>query len=324
MGYMTEAIGTNSIAMGDRSVAWGEASFAMGSETHANGLFSVSIGHNTVADADATIAFGESTIADGLASWAAGSNTHAQGDVSMAFGFNTFAEGNASFATGSGTHAKGEASVAFGSDTYAEGEASMAFGVNTHAVAGGCLVVGGYNEPYPVLDSYDQDSYLFVIGNGTPAVGIVPEQRKNAVTVLKSGNFGINTNSPDKLLTVDGDARITGDIIYGSLTPGKNKKLDFVFESGYKKDFKISEVEEFIKVNKHLPWVTSVKDEKEGINMTRLSFETLETIENQQLQIIELNKQLLEKDKIIRELKQEISKTNNRLKIIEEIIIPNK
>ena len=321
MGYLTEAIGGNSIAMGDRSVAFGDASFAMGSETHANGLFSVSIGHNTTADADASIAFGESTLAEGNASWAAGSSTHASGEASIALGFNTFAEGNASFTSGSGTHAKGEASLAFGSDSYAEGEATMAMGVGTHAVAGACMVMGGYNEPYSTLNSYDLNSYLFVIGNGTPAAGIFPEIRHNAVTVLKSGNFGINTNSPDKVLTVDGDARITGNIYYGAIGSGTTySKPDFVFEPEYKKDFKISEIEQFIKVNKHLPWVTSAKDEKDGINMTRLSFETLEAIENQQLQIIKLNKVINEKDATINNLKKQLKNMDGRLKKIESAL----
>ncbi len=297
MGFMTKAIGGNSIAMGERSFAFGQASFAMGSETHANGLFSVSIGHNTTADADASIAFGESTVAEGQASWAAGANTHAKGNVSTAFGFNSFAEGNG----------------------------TMTFGTNTHAVAGACLVIGGYNEPYTTLNSNDPESYLFVIGNGTPAIPPIPEMRHNAVTVLKNGNFGINTNSPDKFLTVKGDARITGDIYYGAIGGGTTyAKPDFVFEKEYQKDFKIKEVENFIKINKHLPWITSAKDEKNGINMTRLGFETLEAIENQQLQIIELNKQLQEKNKIINELKEEVNKTNNRLQVIEEIIKSNK
>lgn len=46
-----------------------------------------------------------------------------------------------------------------------------------------------------------------------------------------------------------------------------------------------------LKKNNHLPWVTSATAENGAVNMTRMSFETLEVVENLQLQVIALNTQ---------------------------------
>jgi hypothetical protein len=104
--------------------------------------------------------------------------------------------------------------------------------------------------------------------------------------------IGIGTVNPDKPLTVEGDARVTGDIYYGAIGETTTyKKPDFVFNEQYDKQFDIQEIENFINKNKHLPWVTSSNDEKDGINMTRMQFETLESVENLQLQLIEMHKE---------------------------------
>jgi hypothetical protein len=48
----------------------------------------------------------------------------------------------------------------------------------------------------------------------------------------------------------------------------------------------IDEVEAYIESEKHLPWVTSAQNEEENaVNMTRMGFETLEALENLQMQI---------------------------------------
>jgi len=106
-----------------------------------------------------------------------------------------------------------------------------------------------------------------------------------------SGNVGLGTTSPDKKLHVVGDARITGDIYYGT---GNDKyaKPDFVFTPGYGSAFNPLQVDLFIKENGHLPWMTKASDEKDGVNLTRMQFETVETVENLQLQIIQQQKEI--------------------------------
>ncbi len=110
-------------------------------------------------------------------------------------------------------------------------------------------------------------------------------------TISFDAKVGIGTIDPDKKLHVVGDARITGDIYYGT---GNNTyiKPDFVFSDNYKEFHTPLSVERFIRKNGHLPWLTKASDEKDGINLTRMQFETVETVENLQLQIIEQQKEI--------------------------------
>ncbi|MCK9208702.1 MAG: hypothetical protein M0P66_16440, partial [Salinivirgaceae bacterium] len=101
------------------------------------------------------------------------------------------------------------------------------------------------------------------------------------------GNLGVGITTPDKKLHVEGDARVTGSIYYGtSGTTTTYTKPDFVFENEYNNYLNPLQVCNFIKTNGHLPWLTKASDEKDGINLTRMQFETVETVENLQLQII--------------------------------------
>jgi hypothetical protein len=164
---------------------------------------------------------------------------------------------------------------------------------------------------YVYLQEY-QDDYLKIYA------------RKDILLTTSTGNVGIGTTSPDKLLTVDGDARVTGNIYYGTGSDTYNKP-DFVFKPDYTKKFSVLSVEKYIRRHGHLPWVTAAKDEKDGVNMTRMSFETLEAVENQQLQIIELkkeNEQLAKQNEQLKRQDEYLAKQNReilkRLKRLEK------
>jgi hypothetical protein len=122
----------------------------------------------------------------------------------------------------------------------------------------------------------------------------------------QTNNVGIRTWIPVYDLDVNGDIRATGDVYYGGSVGNTDgtaySKPDFVFSEDYQ-SLSIDEVEYFLEEQNHLPWVTSAKKEKEEngevTNMTRLAFETLEAIENLQLQVIELNKMLKDQQAIM-------------------------
>jgi hypothetical protein len=119
-----------------------------------------------------------------------------------------------------------------------------------------------------------------IIGSGTTALAIAT-----------NGYVGIGTTSPSYTMDVVGDVRVSGTMYYGS-TSTPYSKPDFVFQDGYKV-MGTDEVEKYLLENNHLPWMTSAKDEKAGvIDMTRMGFQTVETAENLQMQIIELNKKV--------------------------------
>ena len=70
----------------------------------------------------------------------------------------------------------------------------------------------------------------------------------------------------------------------------------------------IDEVEAYIESENHLPWVTSAQNEEENaVNMTRMGFETLEALENLQMQIIKLNREVQQLREENRELKAKIN-----------------
>jgi hypothetical protein len=131
---------------------------------------------------------------------------------------------------------------------------------------------------------------------------------------------GIRTWNPMYELDVSGNIRATGSVYYGGTAGNANgtayTKPDYVFEEKYQSP-DIDEIEKFIAKEQHLPWVTSAEKEKEEngdiVNMTRMAFETLETVENLQLQLIDQNK-------LIRTLKAENDLLKNRLDKLEQLV----
>ena len=112
-------------------------------------------------------------------------------------------------------------------------------------------------------------------------------------------NVGIGTINPAYDLDVNGDIRAIGSVYYGGTEGNADgtayTQPDYVFEKGYYV-MATEQVECYLKKEGHLPWMTSAKKEREengdAINMTRMAFETVETVENLQLQIIALKAEI--------------------------------
>ena len=138
----------------------------------------------------------------------------------------------------------------------------------------------------------------------------------HTVVFDSTGFVGIGTKTPNKNLHVVGDARITGSLFYGTGADIYNKP-DFVFSKAYTDYLDPLEVDVFIRNNGHLPWVTKASNETDGINLTRMQFETLETVENMQLQIINIKK---EYQQVINEQQQEIEYLKAELEAIKKLL----
>lgn len=137
--------------------------------------------------------------------------------------------------------------------------------------------------------------------------------QKNPFKTLteSNGKIGIGTKSPDELLTVKGTIH-TQEVkvdLQGAVAP------DYVFEhyfygfSRYMPEYRLlslSELENFIQENHHLPKIPSASEmEKEGFNLKEMNLKLLEKIE-------ELTIYTLQQQKEINFLKKEIELLKNK------------
>ena len=135
----------------------------------------------------------------GFNSVAFGNGTEASGLSSVAFGSGSVALGDYSIALGLSSRAVMDNSIAMGSSSYAEGIHSVAIGQYARARSYGEVAIGNYNhsDPIPSIDSWDENDYLFTVGNGTSSF-----ETNNALTILKNGKTGINTYGPRSIFEV--------------------------------------------------------------------------------------------------------------------------
>jgi hypothetical protein len=120
----------------------------------------------------------------------------------------------------------------------------------------------------------------------------------NKIAVI-NGKLGIGTENPTHALEVKGIIRAVEVKIESSWA-------DFVFNDDYHLK-PLSEVNRFIKENKHLPEIPSATEvrENEGVNLGEMQVKLLQKIE-------ELTLYLIQQESTIRELKDKIEKMENR------------
>ena len=294
MGRNTKAEGYSSTAMGDNTTAEGGYSTAMGRNTTAEGNYSTAMGDYTTASGESSTAMGAGTTASGYTSTAMGFYATATGDYSTAMGYNNKASGYASTAMGRNTTAEGDYSTAMGYETEASGYASTAMGDYTTAESYGQTTIGMYNTTLAGSTTvFDANDRLFVIGNGESVT-----KKSDALVILKNGDT-----------TLNGALTVSGTIS----TPGTVHHPDYVFEryyegvSEYNKSYSLpslSEIEVFVKANKHLPGVQSRSDikEKGSWNITENVRTNLEKVEELYLHAIAQEKKIDAQSKVIEQL----------------------
>jgi len=118
------------------------------------------------------------------------------------------------------------------------------------------------------------------------------------ITEAENGYIGINTKTPDAMLTVKG-AIHTQEVIVdleGAVAP------DYVFEKYFTgtsllnpayEFLSLDEIEQFIKIHHHLPKVPSAEDiDKDGLSLKQMNLLLLEKIEELTLHTIAQQKQI--------------------------------
>ncbi|CAH0312368.1 hypothetical protein SRABI27_04841 [Pedobacter sp. Bi27] len=139
------------------------------------------------------------------------------------------------------------------------------------------------------VSTEDHKINFYTSKNGSPNWNVAK------MVLTANGQLGIGTNSPTDMLTVAG--KIGAREIKVSTTAG----ADFVFEPAYKLP-DLTELEKFVKTNKHLPEIPTAKQMVEnGVNLGELNIKLLQKVE-------ELTLHLIEKDKALNQ-----EKTTNRL-----------
>jgi hypothetical protein len=130
--------------------------------------------------------------------------------------------------------------------------------------------------------------------------------------ITTAGNVGIGTTSPDPAykLSVKGSIRAYEVIV-------ETGWADFVFEENYKL-MSLSEVEKFIKKNKHLPDIPSEKEAKaKGIGLGEMQTKLLQKIEELTLYVIDLKKENQEIKKDNQKIKEENESLKKRVSLLE-------
>jgi hypothetical protein len=128
------------------------------------------------------------------------------------------------------------------------------------------------------------------------------------MAIRNNGSVGIGTTNPTELLSVNGNVRARKVIV----TP--NGWADYVFDSSYRLR-PLSEVENFIRNNNHLPDMPAATEvEEKGLNLGEIVKQQQVKIEELTLYLIELKKENMYMRNINYNLQKEIQLIKKKLK----------
>jgi hypothetical protein len=153
---------------------------------------------------------------------------------------------------------------------------------------------------------YDQNLHIQVYnGDGSLVT------HNSLVISGTNGNVGIGTANLTDALTVAG--KIGAREVKVSTSAG----ADFVFEPDYKLP-QLTELEKFVKANKHLPEIPTAKQMVEnGVNLGELNIKLLQKVEELTLHLIEKDKQINAQSGEVTALKAKLAQQD---KILQEIL----
>lgn len=139
-----------------------------------------------------------------------------------------------------------------------------------------------------------------IYDTGTNGFYIRDANSGNMRFVIQNGNVGIGTTNPTTKLSVNGHIRAKEVTVETGWS-------DFVFYDNYNL-MPLSEVEQFVKENKHLPEIPSQSEvEENGVQLGEISSKLLQKVE-------ELTLYVIEQDKRIEKLEKENKELNEKLK----------
>ena len=230
-GYLSNARGKYSVALGNQSIGEGENStalssgIAIGKASFATSPLSRAEGQEAVAMAGGlatgkrSLAIGEGNSALAVGSVALGINSTASGEESVAIGGSNVSSGTSSFALGTDNEASGNFSIALGAeDNTASGSYSMSLGTGNETTATKSNAWGDENQVNaPQGFGIGSENTVFLtaskgiaIGNGSKvtgeqglAIGTNLESTSYRETVLGSFNLVGTPGSVDAWVATD-------------------------------------------------------------------------------------------------------------------------
>lgn len=131
-GGFSNAEGADNTAAGNFGHVEGQGTTA-GYSAHAEGYLTQAIGKQAHAEGNRAIAHGVNSHAEGAGTLASGNQAHAEGEQSKATMTNSHAEGGKTTASGHSAHSEGWSTVAGGASSHAEGENTKAIGHYSHS-----------------------------------------------------------------------------------------------------------------------------------------------------------------------------------------------
>lgn len=164
----------------------------------------------------------------------------------------------------------------------------------------------------------------------------------NTENIYQMGNVAIGATTIPTITagpsTINPKLHVAGDIsTTGKLWTTNSVYADYVFDyyfDGFSKIYEaykfksLKEVAEFIRENKHLPGVTPISEivtNETGytIDLTQLSMQQLEKLEELYLHVIEMNDTMNQKDQEIKDLQNKTKELEERLMKLERLIEKN-
>ena len=162
----------------------------------------------------------------------------------------------------------------------------------------------------------EAETYGLRIGDGKGLEFGKNNFQEKYFTINKTGKVGIGTQSPDELLTVDGNIHSTGYLESTEVIVRTEASTipDYVFQPDYDL-MSLEEVEAYVKANSHLPEVPSAEEvEANGHKLAEMNLLLLKKIE-------ELTLHSIRQEKLIKaqksELKEHIEQEKQTLELIK-------
>ena len=327
VGEGSAATGANSGVFGSNNLAAGDYSFATGQNNTTKGLYSIVGGKGNVVGTGLvttsgyiSTVFGENNKVNHILSFVNGygnslEDADGQAGTNFVAGDANKITGNSSwnFISGRLNTISNSQSFATGLGNNVSGQFAFAAGLGLISASKSELALGRYNLNFT--------NSFFTLGNGFNAsnrsnlIAAIVDQT-NATTVKDAWvAIGSNTAIPDRQ---NNTIKLR---VYGGIQTAASTYADYVFEDYFNGNSSINpnykfntlySVEKFVKQNHHLPGVTSIKNLEKtsdgySFDLTSLSTQTLEKVEELYLHTIEQQKQIDELKALVKTQQEQIN-----------------